>query len=90
MQVTNSVCTVDYFPEAFIAEADEIKGMKVTIRRFIKRVTFLVNGQKSYSVVGMIDAKYDWASRIANGAEVTDFNLDKMPREEYAPMACCG
>ena len=90
MQVTNNVCTVDYFPEAFIAEADEIKGMKVTIRRFIKRVTFLVNGQKSYSVVGMIDAKYDWASRIANGAEVTDFNLDKMPREEYTPMACVG
>ena len=90
MQVTNSVCTVDYFPEAFIAEADEIKGMKVTIRRFIKRVTFLVNGQKSYSVVGMIDAKYDWAARIANGAEVTDFNLDKMPREEYTPMACVG
>ena len=90
MQVTNSVCTVDYFPEAFIAEADEIEGMKVTIRRFIRRVTFRVNGMKSYSTILGIEAKYDWHARIANGAEVTDFNLDKMPREEYSPMACVG
>ena len=25
-----------------------------------------------------------------NGAEVTDFHLEKMPRSEYAPMACVG
>ena len=90
MQLTNSVCTVDFFPEAFIAEACEIKGMKVVVKRFVKRVTFRANGMKSYSVVGMIDAKNDWASRIANGAEVTNYNTDKMPREEYAPMACVG
>ena len=90
MQLTNSVCTVDFFPEAFIAEADEVKGMKVVVKRFVKRVTFRANGMKSYSVVGMIDAKNDWASRIANGAEVTNYNTDKMPREEYAPMACVG
>ena len=41
MQVTNSATIVDYFPEAFIAEGhDDIKGMIVTIKRFIKRVTF--------------------------------------------------
>ena len=90
MQVTNSNVVVDYFPEAFIAEADEIKGMKVTIRRFIRRVTFRANGMKSYSTILGIEAKYDWHARIANGAEVTDFNLDKMPREEYTPMACVG
>jgi len=90
MQVINSTCIVDYFPEAFIAEADEVKGMKVTVRRFIRRVTFRVNGMKSYSTILAIEAKYDWHSRIANGAEVTDFNLDKMPRSEYMPMACCG
>ena len=81
---------VDYFPEAFIAEADEVKGMKVTIRRFIRRVTFRANGMKSYSTILGIEAKYDWHARIANGGEVTGFNLDKMPREEYSPMACCG
>ena len=90
MQLTNSAVIVDYFPEAFIAEADDTKGMKVTIRRFIKRVTFRDSNQNSYSTIGMIDFKHEVASRIAKGAEVTDFNIDKMPREEYTPMACVG
>ena len=88
MQVTNSATIVDYFPEAFVAEADDIKGMKVTVRRFIKRVTFRANGMKSYSVVVASDARYDWQSRINNGATVTDFNTDKMPQSEYMPMSC--
>ena len=87
MQLTNSATIVDFFPEAFIAEADDVKGMKVVVKRFIKRVTFRANGMKSYSVVGMIDAKNDWMSRIANGAEVTGYNTDKMPSSEYMPMA---
>ena len=41
---------------------------------------------KSYSVVSMTDAKYEWASRIAKGAEVTGYNTDKMPQSEYMPM----
>ena len=88
MQVTNSATIVDYFPEAFIAEADEIKGMKVVVKRFIRRVKFRATGQKSYSTVLGIEAKYDWQSRIAKGAEVTDFNTDKMDRSEYMPMMC--
>ena len=88
MQVTNSATIVDYFPEAFIAEADDIKGMKVTIRRFIKRVTFRANGMKSYSTVLATDAEYDWSQRIVKGAEVTNFNTDKMPRSEYMPLMC--
>ena len=90
MQLTNSATIVDFFPEAFVAEADLVKGMKVTIKRFVKRVTFRANGMKSYSTVGMIDAKNEWAERIANGAEVTNFNTDKMPQSEYMPMACVG
>tara|TARA_B100002019_G_scaffold183444_1_gene158312 strand:+ start:1123 stop:1389 length:267 start_codon:yes stop_codon:yes gene_type:complete len=88
MQVTNNVTIVDYFPEAFIAEADDIKGMKVVVKRFIRRVTWRKNGLKSYSTVLGIEAKYDWQSRIANGAEVTDFNTDKMPQSEYMPCYC--
>ena len=90
MQVTNSATIVDYFPEAFIAEADDVKGMKVVVKRFNKRVYFRANGMKSYSTVTEIDARNEWESRIANGAEVTDFNLDKMPQSEYMPMACVG
>ena len=90
MQLSNSICVVDFFPEAFIAESDDIKGMKVVVKRFNKRVTFNANGLKSYSTVTALTARNEWAERIANGAEVTNYNLDKMPRSEYAPMACVG
>lgn len=86
MQVTNSATVTDYFPEAFVAEADDIKGMIVTVKRFNKRVYFRANGMKSYSTVTEIDARNEWESRIANGAEVTNFNLEKMPSGEYMPM----
>ena len=88
MQVTNSAVIVDYFPEAFVAESDEKKGMKVVIKRFIKRVYFRATGQKSYSTVLGIEAKHDWQARIMKGAEVTGFNTDKMPQSEYMPMMC--
>ena len=88
MQVTNSATIVDFFPEALVAEADDIKGMKVVIKRFIKRVTFRATGQKSYSTVVATNAKNEWQERIANGATVTDFNTDKMPRSEYMPLMC--
>ena len=88
MQVTNSATIVDYFPEAFVAEGDDIKGMKVMVKRIIKRVYFRATGQKSCSTVVAIEAKYDWQSRIANGAEVTDFNLDKLPSSECMPLVC--
>ena len=88
MQVTSSVTVVDYFPEAFIAEADDIKGMKTTVKRFIKRVTWRKNGLRSYSVVNATDARYDWQSRINNGATVTDFNIYRMNRYEYMPLIC--
>ena len=90
MQLSNNVCTVDFFPEAFIAEADEDKGMKVVVKRFQKRVTFNSNGLKSYSTVTALTARNEWMERIASGATVTDYHTDKMPRSEYAPMACCG
>ena len=88
MQVTSSVTVVDYYPEAFVAEADDIKGMKTTVKRFIKRVYFRSNGTRSYSVVNATDARYDWESRINNGATVTDFNIYRMNRYEYMPLIC--
>ena len=90
MQLTNSAVIVDYFPEAFIAESCEKKGMKVVVKRFSKRVTFRANGMKSYSVITFTDFKHEIASRIAKGAEVTAFNTEKMPSSEYMPMACVG
>ena len=83
MQLTNTITTVDYFPEAFIAEESG-----TVVKRFQKRVVFNANGQKSYSTITMLTARNEWAERIANGAEVTDYNVEQMPRSEYTPMAC--
>ena len=88
MQLTNSATIVDFFPEAFIAESCEKKGIKTVVKRFVKRVTFRANGMKSYSTVIATDAKNEWASRIAKGAVVTGFNTDKMPQSEYMPCYC--
>jgi len=85
MQVTTNATIVDFFPEAFIVE-----DSGTVVKRFQKRVTFIDNGVKSYSTVTMLTARNEWESRIANGAEVTDINLDQMPRSEYAPMSCVG
>ena len=90
MQVTNSATIVDYFPEAFIAESDDIKGMKVVVKRFIKRVTFpsdYGNDQKSYSVVTASTYANEVAERIGHGAAVTGFNTDKCP-DSYTPCFC--
>ena len=62
--------------------------VKTTVKRFIKRVYFRATGQRSYSVVTASDARYDWQSRINNGATVTDFNTEKMNRYEYMPLIC--
>ena len=89
MQLTNNVTTVDFFPEAFIAEACDVKGMKVVVNRFVKRVTFNTTGLKSYSTVTALAARNEWNERIAiDGTNVTGFNTDKMPRSEYTSMAC--
>ena len=80
MQLTTNVTIVDFYPEAYIAD----EGVK----RFQKRVTWRSNGLKSYSTVTMLTAKNEWESRIANGAEVTGYNTNKMPASEYMPMSC--
>tara|TARA_B100000902_G_scaffold250411_1_gene236988 strand:+ start:2248 stop:2490 length:243 start_codon:yes stop_codon:yes gene_type:complete len=80
MQLTSNVTVVDFFPEAYIAD----EGVK----RFQKRVTWKSNGLKSYSTVTMLTARNEWNERIGNGAFVTDYHTEQMPRSEYAPMAC--
>ena len=82
MQLTNTITTVDFFPEAFIAEEDG-----VIVKRFQKRVIFNANGQKSYSTVAALTPRNEWAERIASGATVTGYNVEQMPRSEYLPMA---
>ena len=82
MQLTNSVCIVDYFPEAFIAD----EGVK----RFIKRVTFPSDygkDQQSWSVITKQTFGHEVNERIASGADVTGFNTEKCP-DSYTPCSC--
>tara|TARA_B100001094_G_scaffold32755_1_gene27224 strand:- start:53167 stop:53394 length:228 start_codon:yes stop_codon:yes gene_type:complete len=74
MQLTTFVTTIDFFPEAFIAEESG-----TVIKRFMKRVTFNKSGLKSYSVVTASTAHKEWSDRISNGAKVTGYNVEKMP-----------
>ncbi len=82
MQITNSVCIVDFFPEAFIAD----EGVK----RFIKRVTFPNDYGKniySWSVITAQTFRNEVNERLAGDATVTDFNFTKCP-DSYTPCAC--
>ena len=78
MQLQTSATTVDFFPVG-------------TGKRFVKRViwhlgaetemTFFITRVKS-------DAMYDIDQYIANGATVTDFNLNEYTGKDYSPVYC--
>ena len=90
MQLTNSVCIVDFFPEAFIAEACDVKGMKVVVNRFVKRVTFPCDYGKdsvSWSTVTALTFANEVRERIAGGADVTAFHTDKCS-DTYSGFSC--
>ena len=91
MQLTNSATIVDFFPEAFIAEGHPTKGMIVTIKRFVKRVIWHkgdVTEMTSFTTRVKTDAMYDITQYIANGATVTDFNLNEYTGDDYSPVYC--
>ena len=89
MQVTNSATIVDYFPEAFIAESDDIKGMKL-LRSNVSSSEFISALLVRNHTVWLLHLMPNMIGnrRINNGATVTGFNTDKMPRSEYMPLMC--
>lgn len=90
MQLTNTSVVVDFYPESFIAEADEKKGMKVVVKRFVKKVKFLScdgNDYTSYSTCSASDMRNDVRQRVGNGYQVTDFHTEKFDDyKNYNPM----
>jgi CubicO group peptidase (beta-lactamase class C family) len=79
MQLLNKATQVDFYP---VTPAG---------KRFIKRTIWHPGADSEMTVfdtVGKIDAIYFMNSMIANGAEVTDFNLHCYNGNDYAPMAC--
>ena len=79
MRLTNSATQVDFFPCTPAA------------KRFVKRVIWHPGAESemtTFSTVVKTDAVYSINNLIANGAEVTDFNLEAYQGSDYSPMAC--
>ena len=58
-------------------------------KRFVKCVTWHLganNEFKSFSTVVKTDALYSINNLIANGATVTDFNIEEYTGKDYSPM----
>jgi hypothetical protein len=80
MQLQTSATQIDFFPE-------------VSGKRFTKRVIWhpteeLSQQMTSFSTVVKSDMVYDVNQYIANGATVTDFNLEAYTGSDYSPMMC--
>ena len=78
MQLQTSATTVDFFPVG-------------TGKRFVKRVIWHKGEETemtSFSTRVKSDALYDIRQYIANGATVTDFNLEAYAGSDYSPLYC--
>jgi len=78
MQLQTSATTVDFFPVA---------GGK----RFVKRVIWHKGEETemtSFTTRVKSCAMYDITQYIANGATVTDFNLNEYTGKDYSPVYC--
>ena len=78
MQLQTSATTVDFFPVS-------------TGKRFVKRVIWHKGEETemtSFSTRLRSDAIYDINQYIANGATVTDFNLEAYAGSDYSPLYC--
>ena len=78
MQLFTSATKIDYYPVG-------------TGKRFVKRVIWHKGAETemtSFSTRTKIDMVYDVNCYIANGAEVTDFNLEEYKGKDYSPVYC--
>jgi len=80
MQLQTSSTQIDFFPIG-------------TGKRYVKRVIWhptaeIAQQMTSFSTRVKSDMVYDVNCYIANGAEVTDFNLDEYIGKDYSPLSC--
>lgn len=79
MQLLTSATKIDYYP---VTPAGQ---------RYVRRVTWhpgADNEMRTYSTIVKSEMIYDANQHIANGAEVTDFNIHCYSGDEYSIMAC--
>ena len=78
MQLQTSATTVDFYPVG-------------TGKRFVVRTIWHPGTETemtSFSTRVKSDAMYDINQYIANGATVTDFNLEAYTGSDYSPVYC--
>ena len=79
MRLLTSATQVDYYP---VTPAG---------KRFVRRVTWHPGAESemtSFSTRDRIGMKYDVEGYIANGASVSDFNLNEYTGKDYSPVYC--
>ena len=78
MQLQTSATQIDYYPVG-------------TGKRYVKRVIWHLGAETemtSFTTRVKSDMVYDVNQYIANGAEVTDFNLEEYKGKDYSPVYC--
>ena len=78
MRLHTSATQIDYYPVG-------------TGKRYVKRVIWHPGDEQamtSFSTVVKIEMKYQVNQYIANGATVSDFNLEAYTGTDYSPVYC--
>ncbi len=79
MQLLTSATQVDYYP---VTPAG---------KRYVRRVTWHPGADTemtTFSTIVKTEMVYDVNQHIANGAEVTGYNIHCYSGDDYVPMAC--
>lgn len=79
MRLQTSATQIDYFPQG------------TGEHRFTKRTIWHPGAESemtTFSTVLKVDMVYDVNCYIANGATVSDFNLDEYTGKDYSPVYC--
>jgi hypothetical protein len=79
MQLLTSATQVDYYP------------VTPSGTRFVRRVTWHPGAETemvTFSTIVKSEMMYDANNHIANGAQVTDFNIHCYNGPDYAPLSC--
>ena len=79
MRLLTSATQIDYYP------------VTPSCKRFVRRVVWHPGAESemtTFSTIVKTDMLYDVNNYIANGAEVTDFNIHCYAGNDYTPMGC--
>ena len=84
MQLQTSALQIDFFP----VTTGNIAGSKRYVKRIIWHPTEELSQMTTFTTRLRSDAIYDTNQYIANGATITDFNLEPYAGSDYSPVYC--